>query len=59
MTDERFARLRAHDKNISRYRRLLGTNLSDLERQFLEQRLREEKSAVESLTHPAFHHLTD
>ncbi|MGV7219644.1 hypothetical protein [Bradyrhizobium sp. UFLA05-112] len=51
MTDERLARLRAHDKNISRYRRLLKTNLSDLERQFLEQRLCEEKSAVESLAH--------
>lgn len=53
MTDENFARLRAHDNNISRYRRLLKTNLSDLERQFLERRLREERSAVESLAHPA------
>ncbi|MCP3469693.1 hypothetical protein NLM33_05035 [Bradyrhizobium sp. CCGUVB1N3] len=55
MTDERLARLRAHDRNIGRYRRLLKTNLSDIERQFLEQRLSEEKSAVESLAHPAFH----
>lgn len=53
MTDEKVARLRAHDSNISRYRRLLKTNLSDLERRFLEQRLSEEKSAVESLGHPA------
>jgi hypothetical protein len=51
MTDEELARLRAHDSNISRYRRLLKTNLSDLERRFLERRL--ERSAVESLAHPA------
>ena len=53
MTDEKLARLRAHDNNISRYRRLLKTNLSDLERRFLERRLSEERSAVESLAHPA------
>ncbi|MCK1416323.1 hypothetical protein IVB55_25820 [Bradyrhizobium sp. CW4] len=52
MTDEEIARLRAHDSNISRYRRLLKTNLSDLERRYLEQRLSEERSAVENLTHP-------
>ncbi|MDH2402112.1 hypothetical protein QCM77_19415 [Bradyrhizobium sp. SSUT18] len=52
MTDEEIARLRAHDSNISRYRRLLKTNLSDLERRFLEQRLNEERSAVESLAPP-------
>ena len=53
MTDEKLTRLRAHANNISRYRRLLKTNLSDLERQFLERRLREERSAIESLAHPA------
>jgi hypothetical protein len=53
VTDEKIARLRAHDSNISRYRGLLKTNLSDLERRFLEQRLSEERSAVESLAHPA------
>jgi hypothetical protein len=53
MTDEKLARLRAHDNNISRYRRLLKTNLSDLERQFLERRLSEERSAVVSLAQPA------
>ena len=52
MTDEELARLRAHDSNISRYRRLLKTNLSDLERQFLYRRLSEERSAVASLAHP-------
>jgi len=49
MTDETIARLRAHDNNISRYRHLLKTNLSDLERRFLERRLSEETSAVDSL----------
>jgi hypothetical protein len=53
MTDETIARLRAHDSNISRYRRLLKTNLSDLERRYLEQRLSEERSAIASLTQPA------
>ncbi|MGY3605740.1 MULTISPECIES: hypothetical protein [unclassified Bradyrhizobium] len=52
MTDERVARLRAHDSNISRYRRLLGTNLTDLERGFVERRLNEEWSAVQSLANP-------
>jgi hypothetical protein len=47
MIDEELARLRAHGKNISRYRRLL-------ERGFIERRLDEEMSAVESLScsHP-------
>ena len=49
MTDEELARLRTHDSNIRRYRRLLKTKLSDLERRFLERRLNEERSAVESL----------
>jgi hypothetical protein len=53
MTDEKLARLRAHDNNVSRYRWLLKTNLSDLERRFLERRLSEETSAIESLAkHP-------
>jgi hypothetical protein len=53
VTDEKLARLRAHDNNISRYRRLLKTNLSDLERLFIERRLHEEMSAVQSLAdHP-------
>lgn len=50
MTDERLARLRAHESNINRYNRLLKTNLSELERGFLKQRLAEEKSAVARLT---------
>ena len=53
MTDEELARLRAHGNNISRYRRLLETDLSDLERGFIERRLNEERSAMKSLAnHP-------
>jgi hypothetical protein len=58
MIDEQVARLHAHRNNITRYRRLLKTLLSDLERQYIEARLTEEKSAIESLVasrlvHPA------
>ena len=42
MLDEDFARSRAHRNNIHRYRSLLKTRLSDLERQFIERRLSEE-----------------
>lgn len=52
MTDEKVARLRAHSNNIRRYRRLLETNLSDLERGFVERRLNEERLAVQSLANP-------
>ena len=56
MIDQEVARLRVYDSNISRYRRLLETletNLSDFERRYLEECLSEEKSAAESLRHPA------
>jgi hypothetical protein len=33
--------LRTHRNNIARYRRLLQTKLTDLERQFIERRLSE------------------
>ena len=59
MTDEKLARLRAHNNNISRYRRLLKTNLSELERGFIERRLNEETLAIESLAHPAASARTD
>jgi hypothetical protein len=49
MIDEKFARLRAYRNNINRYHRLLKTELSELERQFIERRLNEEKSAMDSL----------
>ena len=52
MIEEKVARLRAHKNNIIRYRWLLKTNLSDLERGFIERRLDEERSAVNSLSTP-------
>jgi hypothetical protein len=54
MIDEKFARLRTYRNNINRYRRLLKTELSDLERQFIERRLEEEKSAMERLASSTF-----
>jgi hypothetical protein len=44
---------RAHRKNIQRYRRLLRTHLTELERSYVERRLAEEKAALLRLTfHP-------
>ena len=44
---------RAHRKNIQRYRRLLRTHLTELERSYVERRPAEEKAALLSLTsHP-------
>jgi hypothetical protein len=57
MIDEKFARLRTFRNNINRYRRLLRTELSALERQFIERRLNEEESAMESLAISARTHV--
>lgn len=54
MLDENLARIRAHRNNIHRYRRLLKTRLSQLERQFIERRLAEERSALEGLAATTF-----
>jgi len=47
MIDEQFARMRTHRNNIHRYRQLLQTNLTELERDFIEKRLTEEQSALD------------
>ena len=39
MLEEDLARLRAHRRNIHRYRRLLETQLSELEREYVSRRL--------------------
>ena len=49
MIEEKFALLRTHRNNMARYRRLLKTKLTDCERQFIERRLSEERSAMEKL----------
>jgi hypothetical protein len=54
MIDEQLARLRTHRDSIGRYRRLLQTKLTDLERQFIERRLSEEQSAYERLSKATF-----
>jgi len=50
MLDEAFARLRTHRSNIQRYRQLLDTDLTDLERRFITRRMAEEQSAIEALS---------
>jgi hypothetical protein len=54
MIDENLARLRAHHNNIHRYRRLLATQLSDLERAYIERRLQEERALVEMISKDTF-----
>jgi hypothetical protein len=54
MIDENFALMRAHSHNIVRYRKLLKTSLTDLERQFLERRVAEEQSALEKIAASTF-----
>jgi hypothetical protein len=49
MVDEKAVRLCAHRNNIHRYRRLLRTQLTELERHYLERRMSEEQSNVEML----------
>ena len=54
MIDEKLALLRTHRNNITRYRRLLKTKLTEYERQFIERRLSEERSAMENVAASAF-----
>ena len=49
MIDQQLARVRTHRNNIQRYRNLLQTNLTELERQYVERRLIEEQLNLESL----------
>jgi hypothetical protein len=49
MIDQLLARVRAHRNNIQRYRHLLQTSLTEIERQFVESRLSEEQSRLERL----------
>lgn len=54
MIDEKLARLRTHRNNIDRYRRLLKTRLTELERQYIDKRLSEEQSALDRLAASTF-----
>ena len=51
MIDEQIAQMRTHRNNIHRY---LRTKLTELERQFIETRMAEEQSKLESLTSSTF-----
>lgn len=50
MMEGSLAQLRAHRNNINRYRRLLATELTELERNYIERRLQEEKAAMDALS---------
>jgi hypothetical protein len=54
MIEESLARLRAHRNNIHRYRRLLATQLTEVERAYILKRLEEEQTASETLIQTTF-----
>ena len=56
MIDESLARMRSHCNNIRRFRQLLRTRLTELERQYIERRLAEEQSALEALASTPLHY---
>ena len=54
MFEQNLARIRTHRNNIHRYRTLLRTKLSDLERDFIDRRMAEEQAALGALVAEAF-----
>ena len=54
MFEQNLARIRAHRNNIHRYRRLLRTELSDLERNFIDRRMADEQAALDALIAETF-----
>lgn len=54
MIDDKLARIRSTVNNIRRYRRLLETQLTETERQFIERRLSEERAALQNLQAETF-----
>jgi hypothetical protein len=49
MRDPKDVFIMAHRDNIRRYHRLLQTHLTDIERSYIQSRLSEEKSALQSV----------
>ncbi len=47
--DEREARLRGHEQNISHYKNILKTRLTEIEMHFVEKRLAEERFKIAML----------
>ena len=54
MFEQNLARIRTHRNNIYRYRRLLRTELSDLERDFIDKRMAREQAALEAMVAETF-----
>lgn len=54
MIDFKTAQVRRHRQNIERYSRLLATELTDLERQYLHKRIAEEYAQLKRLEKAAF-----
>lgn len=54
MIDDKLAHIRSTVNNIRRYRRLLETQLTDIERQFIERRLSEERATLDTLQAETF-----
>ncbi len=54
MFEQNLARIRTHRNNIHRYRRLLRTELSDLERDFIDRRMLDEQAALDALVAETF-----
>jgi 5-bromo-4-chloroindolyl phosphate hydrolysis protein len=44
--ETRLVQLRTHQKNMSRYENMLKTELTDLERKFVQKRLSEERFTI-------------
>jgi hypothetical protein len=49
MTDFPYGQIRSHRRNIKRYCRLLATELTDLERQYLHKRIADEHAELQRL----------
>ena len=49
MTDAELARINAHRANLMRYRSLLATELTDVERAFINRRIAEERHSLDAL----------
>ena len=49
MIDLKTTRVRRHQQNVKRYCRLLATELTDLERQYLHKRIAEEYAQLKQL----------
>ncbi|MEH2513620.1 hypothetical protein V1291_004974 [Nitrobacteraceae bacterium AZCC 1564] len=54
MIDDKLAHIRSTISNIRRYRRLLETQLTEIERQFIERRLSEERATLDTLQAETF-----